>query len=142
MIVMFNPKVPHVLTVPFKGNPKKAVVTGSVMLRPGSNQVNDLQWSYMQTILQPKIDSGEISTVTIIKEKEKAGKIVKQEEAKTLPEMEPDEAVKVVGQCINLDTLNEWKKIPKLSDEVRFAITKQIEEITVKGETTKGKKDK
>ena len=139
MIVVFNPKVPHILTVPLKGNPKRPVITGSVVLRPGTNQVNDASFEIMYPILKNKIATGEIKTIGEVEEtpsqKKNEPSKIEIKESKTIAEMEPKEAVKLVEECVNMDTLKEWKDIPKLSDEVRFAVTKQIDEITVKDGT-------
>ncbi len=145
MIVNWTKK--RLLVVPYKG--KSGMVVGSITLLPGCNDVDDDIWKSAREMVEDKIKHKliieehakiEIKDVPIPNTKGKTRKIVKID-AKTLKELEPDEAEDIVKNTFDLKTLKKWKK-GESRDAVRSVIIGQIETVEKEGELEPNKKDK
>lgn len=141
MIITYQPNVKHLCTIPFTGKNEKGKVTnGTITLIPGTNNIPDAQWEIMKDItsVKRKIESREIVLFANTKEvkemkKKKNGEdtgtevTVQVQEPVALKEMEPADAVKLIEECNNMKNLEAWNEEKGLSDELRFAIKKQID---------------
>jgi len=152
MIIVYKPKVAHILTVPFRktgtGKPIRANCKSSYRLIPGTNEVPDVVWDYMkeQETLQSKIKEGELSSISEVKEKavkDKNGNMrqKKTEKAKELKDLDSIEAIKLIKDCNDLEILKGWKKKRGLNDELRIEITNRIEAVQYFIKTGKEKKE-
>jgi hypothetical protein len=134
MLIKYRPKQDHVLCVtlvlpgkPSEEQKKLKLKRSQVQLLPGTNEVTDDEWKLMKVYLARKIEAGIITTV----EKD----IPKSEEAPdgkahNLKQIKGKEAVTLIKDCVNPDTLKKWY-LEETRDELRLLIVKKMEELKI-----------
>jgi hypothetical protein len=123
MLIKYKPETDRMKCVPLipvTDEQKKMKLSRSqVQLLPGVNEVSDDEWAVMKQHLAREIKSGEIATL----ETEAAnGKSVPGGgKAHNLKDVSAKEAVTLVMECVNPDTLKKWYK-----EETRDAVVRCI----------------
>lgn len=129
----------------------------TIFLLPGWNHISEEKWIKARRNAQvaSQIERGVIveagkevtkEVTEVVKEKDKDGKTVKKEkkvEVKTVEqvpfsELEPEEALKIIADTYNMETLAELKK-EESRDEIRAAIANRLEEIEKEGHVKEDK---
>jgi hypothetical protein len=82
MFIKYNPKNPHVKTIPVvaKSGEKTTLASDSIIIRPGTNELTEQEWAAIQPHIQDEIKQKIIVPFTV-PVKKKAGGVTK---AKTL----------------------------------------------------------
>jgi len=132
MLLRYKPKYDHIKCVPLvpttPETKKLKIDRAQVQLLPGVNEVTDDEYEVMKLHLAREIKSGELSVI----EKEVAkGKTNptggKSHNLKTMP---AKDAIGLVGECVNPETLAKWHK-EETRDEVRLAIVEKMKELKI-----------
>ncbi|MDR2952908.1 MAG: hypothetical protein LBU82_06675 [Treponema sp.] len=121
MLIKYKPdadRLKYVSLIPVTEDQKKIKLSrGQVQLLPGVNEVTDDEWEIMKQHLAYEIKSGEIRTIEMAAASGKGsgGK------ARNLKDAEVKEAVAMIEECVNPDTLKKWH-----SEETRDAVVRCI----------------
>ena len=124
-------------------------VTETIFIQPGWNHLKNVQWeqAIRNESIAKQVESGVIELqadkIEIVEEErtfeDDKGKSKKrkvktvQTEGKDFSDLGAEEALKVIEDCYNLDTLASWRKVES-RDELRAAIANRIEKIETAGE--------
>jgi hypothetical protein len=129
MFIKYNPKDPHVKTIPVSVNSiggKTVPLSGdSIILRPGTNELTEQEWAAIQPHLQDEIKNKIIVPFTV--EIKKAGGITK---ARTLKDVPVSVARKIIESCQNVADLKKWVK-QELPDEIMLLVLKRLRKLRV-----------
>jgi hypothetical protein len=129
MFIKYNPKDPHVKTIPVvvKSNGGEVVplASDSVILRPGTNELSESQWSVIQPHVQDEIKQKIIVPFTV--EVKKAGGVTK---ARTLKDVPVSVARKIIGSCQNVADLKKWVR-QELPDEIMLLVLKRLRKFKI-----------
>jgi hypothetical protein len=129
MFIKYNPKHPHVKTIPvvFKSGGDKAIpiASDSIILRPGTNELTEQEWAAIQPHIQDEIKQKIIVPFTV--PVKKAGGIAK---AKTLKDVPVSVARKIIESCQNVADLKKWVK-QELPDEIMLLVLKRLRKLRI-----------
>lgn len=132
MLIKYQPKLEHLKCVPLipttEAQRKLQLARSQVQLLPGINEVTDDEWDVMKTHLAREIKRGEITTIE--KEVGKTKSNPNGGKARNLKNMPAKDAVALVGECVNPDTLTKWYK-EETREEVRLHIVEKMKELKV-----------
>jgi hypothetical protein len=130
MLIRYKPKQDHLKCVPLipsaAGKTLKLERT-QIQLLPGMNEVSDDEWQVMKPHLAAEIKSGVIKVIE--KEVEKS-KQAPDGKARNLKQFSAREAVALVAETVNPDTLNRWYQ-KETREEVRLAIVERMKELKI-----------
>lgn len=143
MIIIYKPKTPHLLKLPvgksfisgFKKAKRKDGVSNTIILVPGTNDINvsDKEWQKVKeyTMIKEKIKIGELKIIEeeIEKKPDKNGNMRSVFKEKTIESLNVEEAIQIIKDCNNMDSLKKWSNEKGLKEEVRLTIKQQIEKI-------------
>jgi hypothetical protein len=129
MFVKYNPKNPHVKTIPVvvKSGGDKAIplANNSVILRPGANELTEQEWTAIQPHVQDEIKQKIIVPFTV--PVKKAGGIAK---AKTLKDAPVSVARKIIESCQNVADLKKWAR-QEIPDEIMLLVLKRLRKLKI-----------
>jgi hypothetical protein len=129
MFIKYNPKNPHVKTIPiiFKPGGDKAIplANGSVIIRPGTNELTEQEWAAIQPHIQDEIKNKIIIPFTV--PVKKADGVAK---AKTLKDVPVSVARKIIESCQNVTDLKKWVK-QELPDEIMLLVLKRLRKLKI-----------
>jgi hypothetical protein len=129
MFIKYNPKDPHVKTIPVviksSGGEDVPLANDSVILRPGTNELTENEWKAIQPHVQDEIQHKIIVPFTV--EVKKAGGITK---AGTLKDVPVSVARKIIESCQNVADLKKWMK-QELPDEVMLLVLKRLRKFKI-----------
>ncbi|MDR0388753.1 MAG: hypothetical protein LBH73_01635 [Spirochaetaceae bacterium] len=129
MFVKYNPKNPHVKTIPIVfnsgGDRSIPVSSESVILRPGTNELTEEQWAAVQPHVQDDIKQKIIVPFTV--EVKKAGGVMK---ARTLKDVPVSVARKIIESCRNAADLKKWAR-QELPDEVMLLVLRRLRRLKI-----------
>ena len=115
----------------------------SIILYPGANKVNDTDWTAAKIICSKNIERsikyGKLKVITEgEKTKVKASTIGKKdkkieveadiEKSKSINDLTPKAAKKLIKNCNNMETIKSWLEECKV-DDIRYALEKRKKEI-------------
>jgi len=130
MLIEYKPKQEHIKCVPLipvnDAQKKYSLSRSQVQLLPGVNEVTDEEWDVMKSHLSREIKRKEISALE--KNADKSRKKSGDKKAHNLKEVAINEALELVENCVNPDTLAKWHK-EETREEVRLAIVEKMKEI-------------
>ncbi|MDR2403413.1 MAG: hypothetical protein LBD78_05230 [Spirochaetaceae bacterium] len=138
MLIKYKPKQDHLKCVPLI--PSAAEVKtlklerSQVELLPGVNEVTDDEWKVMKPTLAAEIKSG---VITVIEKDVVKSKRAPEGKARNLKELPTMEAVALVGETVNPDTLNRWYQ-KETREEVRLTIVERMKELKIEIPKFKG----
>jgi hypothetical protein len=98
-----------------------------VQLLPGVNDVADNEWLVMKPHLAAEIKSG---VITAIEKEVKKSAAAPDGRARNLKQLPVMNAVALVGETVNPDTLNRWYQ-KEARQEVRLAIVERMKELKI-----------
>jgi hypothetical protein len=125
MFIKYSPKIPHtkvIPLVPMKG--EVAPDNDTVMLRPGTNEISDVEWN----IIQPHIKNLIGKEIIVFSVPVKDGSKAKQ--AKTLKDVPVATARKIIEGCQDPKTLKKWFN-QELPDELLLVLSKRMRKLKV-----------
>jgi hypothetical protein len=128
MFIKYNPKAPHVKTIPVvaKSDGKAiSLSSDSIILRPGTNELTENEWEAIQPHIQDEIKNKIIIPFTV--EVKKAGSITK---ARTLKDVPASVARKIIDSCQNVADLKKWVG-QELPDEIMLLVLKRLRKLKV-----------
>jgi hypothetical protein len=129
MFIKYNPKNPHVKTIPivFNSGGDKAIplANDSIILRPGTNELTEQEWAAIQPHIQDEIKQKVIVPFTV--EVKKAGGVTK---AKTLKDVPVSVARKIIESCQNVADLKKWVR-QELPDEIMLLVLKRLRKLRI-----------
>ena len=128
MFVKYNPKAPHVKTIPVVANSGGEAVplaSDSIILRPGTNELTEKEWEAIQPHVQDEIKNKIIVPFTV--EVKKAGGVTK---ARTLKDVPVSTARKIIESCQNVTDLKKWVK-QELPDEIMLLVLKRLRKLRI-----------
>jgi len=132
MLIRYKPKYDHIKCVPLIATTpetqKLKIDRTQVQLLPGVNEVTDNEYEVMKLHIASEIKSGEISVIE--KEVPKGKTSAKDGKAHDLKNMPAKDAIVLVGECVNPDTLVKWHK-EETRDEIRIAIVEKMKELKI-----------
>jgi hypothetical protein len=132
MLIKYQPKHDHIKCVPLipvtEEQKKYNLTRSQVSLLPGINEVTDKEWDVMKTHLSREIARKEIITIEKQVAKDKKNPSGSAHNLKDIPSTK--EAVKLVVECVNPDTLTKWYQ-EETRQEVRLAIVEKMKELKV-----------
>jgi hypothetical protein len=144
MLIKYEPKYDHIKCVPLVHTTKepdelkKIILTRpQVQLLPGVNEVTDDEWKIMKPHLVAEIKG---KVITIMEKEVQKSKRAPDGKAKNLKEMPADEAIGLVAECLNPDTLKKWFR-EETREEVRLSIVEKMKELKVEIPKFKAGKD-
>jgi hypothetical protein len=124
MFIKYNPKNPHVKTIPIVMKSSDSEVfplaNDSVILRPGTNELTESEWEAIQPHVMDEIKHKIIVPFTV--EVKKAGGVTK---ARTLKDVPVSVARKIIASCQNVADLKKWVR-QELSDEIMLLVLKRL----------------
>ena len=129
MLIKYQPKHPHLKCVPLiatKGTQSNFKITRKqVSLLPGTNEVTDEEWDIMKPHLSRELKNGEISVIekTVPKSKKNPSG-----SAKNLKDMPGRDALVLIEECVNPDTLIKWHQ-EEIREEIRLVIVERMKEL-------------
>jgi hypothetical protein len=134
MLIKYKPEYDHIKCVPLihtlkePDELKKIVLTRTqVQLLPGVNEVTDDEWKIMKPHLTAEIKS---KVITIVEKEVQKSKRSPDGKAKNLKEMPANEAIELVSECVNPDTLKKWYQ-EETREEIRLSIVEKMKELKV-----------
>ena len=131
MLIRYKPKHDHIKCVPLiattAGTKNLAIERTQVQLLPGTNEVTDAEWEVMKPHLTREIKNGVISTIEVNAAKSKKTPDGKAHDLKNMPARE---ALTIVGECVNPDTLAKWHH-EETREEIRLAIIERMKELNL-----------
>jgi hypothetical protein len=129
MLIRYKPKQDHLKCVPLIPSAAETknlkLERTQVQLLPGINEVSDDEWQVMKPHLAGEIKSGVIKVVE--KEVKKSSR-APDGKARNLKELPSMDAVALVGETVNPDTLNKWYQ-EETREEVRLTIVEHMKEL-------------
>jgi hypothetical protein len=126
MFIKYNPKAPHVKTIPVVANGDGTVPLASdVILRPGTNELTEAEWAAIQPHVQDEIKNKIIVPFTV---EVKKGRGVKK--ARTLKDVPVSVARKIIESCQNVADLKKWVK-QELPDEIMLLVLKRLRKLRI-----------
>jgi hypothetical protein len=129
MFIKYNPKNPHVKTIPvvFKSGGGKAIPIANnyIILRPGTIELTEQEWEAIQPHIQDEIKQKIIVPFTV--PVKKAGGIAK---AKTLKDVPVSVARKIIESCQNAADLKKWVR-QELPDEIMLLVLKRLRKLKI-----------
>jgi hypothetical protein len=129
MLIKYQPKHEHIKCVPLIPTTADQMQIKNyrtqVQLLPGTNEVTDDEWKIMKVHLVREIERKEISIIEGNPAKDKKVPGGKAHDLKDLP---AHQAVTLVAECVNPDTLRKWYK-EETREEVRLAIVEKMKEL-------------
>jgi hypothetical protein len=128
MFIKYNPKAPHVKTIPVvakNGGEAVPLASDSIILRPGTNELTEQEWAAIQPHVQGEIKNKIIVPFTV--EVKKAGSITK---ARTLKDVPVSVARKIIESCQNVADLKKWVK-QELPDEIMLLVLKRLRKFRI-----------
>jgi len=132
MLLRYKPKHEHIKCVPLipttPETKKLKIDRPQVQLLPGVNEVTDNEWEVMKLHLSREIKNGDISVIE--KEVAKSKTNPSGGKAHNLKNMPAKDAIILVGECVNPDTLAKWHK-EETRDEIRLAIVEKMKELKI-----------
>jgi len=132
MLIRYKPKYEHIKCVPLipttPETKKIKIERAQVQLLPGVNEVTDNEWEVMKLHLAREIKSGDISVIE--KEVAKSKTNPSGGKAHDLKNMPAKDAIVLVGECVNPETLAKWHK-EETRDEVRITIVEKMKELKI-----------
>jgi hypothetical protein len=138
MLIRYKPKQDHLKCVPLipsAGETRSLKLERTqVQLLPGINEVTDDEWKVMKPWLTAEIKSGVITTIEKEVVKSKRAPDGKARNLKELPTMD---AVAMVGETVNPDTLNKWYQ-KETREEVRLTIIERMKALKIEIPKFKG----
>jgi hypothetical protein len=129
MFIKYNPKDPHVKTIPIvsrtSGDKAISIANYSIILRPGTNELTEQEWAAIQPHVQDEIKQKIIVPFTV--EVKKAGGVTK---ARTLKDVPVSVARKIIESCQNVADLKKWVK-QELPDEIMLLVLKRLRKLKI-----------
>jgi hypothetical protein len=129
MFIKYNPKDPHVKTIPVviksSGSEGVPLANDSVILRPGTNELTEKEWAAIQPHVQDEIKQKIIIPFTV--EVKKAGGVTK---ARTLKDVPVSVARKIIESCQNVADLKKWVR-QELPDEIMLLVLKRLRKFRI-----------
>jgi hypothetical protein len=128
MFIKYNPKAPHVKTIPViakSGGEAIPLAADSIILRPGTNELTEMEWEAIQPHIQDEIKNKIIVPFTV--EVKKAGGITK---ARTLKDVPVSVARKIIESCQNVADLKKWVR-QELPDEIMLLVLKRLRKLRI-----------
>jgi hypothetical protein len=129
MFIKYNPKDPHVKTIPVVAKSSGAegipLANDSVILRPGTNELSESQWAAIQPHVQDEIKHKIIVPFTV--PVKKAGAVTK---ARTLKDVPVSVARKIIESCQNVADLKKWVR-QELPDEIMLLVLKRLRKFKI-----------
>jgi hypothetical protein len=129
MFIKYNPKDPHVKTIPVvvksSGSEGVPLANDSVILRPGTNELSESQWAAIQPHVQDEIKHKIIVPFTV--PVKKAGAVTK---ARTLKDVPVSVARKIIESCQNVADLKKWVR-QELPDEIMLLVLKRLRKFKI-----------
>jgi hypothetical protein len=129
MFIKYNPKDPHVKTIPIvaksSGSEGVPLANDSVILRPGTNELSESQWAAIQPHVQDEIKHKTIVPFTV--PVKKAGAVTK---ARTLKDVPVSVARKIIESCQNVADLKKWVR-QELPDEIMLLVLKRLRKFKI-----------
>jgi hypothetical protein len=129
MFIKYNPKEPHVKTIPVviksSGSGGVPLANDSVILRPGTNELTENEWAAIQPHVQDEIKQKIIVPFTV--PVKKAGGVTK---ARTLKDVPVSVARKIIESCQNVADLKKWVK-QELPDEIMLLVLKRLRKFRI-----------
>jgi hypothetical protein len=129
MFIKYNPKEPHVKTIPVVvksgGGDGVPLANDSVILRPGTNELTESQWAAIQPHVQDEIKYKIIVPFTV--PVNKAGAVTK---ARTLKDVPVAVARKIIESCQNVADLKKWVR-QELPDEIMLLVLKRLRKFKI-----------
>jgi hypothetical protein len=129
MFVKYNPKDPHVKTIPVvvetSDNDGVPLANDSVILRPGTNELTENEWAAIQPHVLNEIKQKIIVPFTVAVKK--AGGVTK---ARTLKDVPVSVARKIIESCQNVNDLKKWVR-QELPDEIMLLVLKQLRKFKI-----------
>ena len=129
MLLEYKPKQEHIKIVPLVpvGDAAKKVklTRNQVQLLPGTNEVSDGEWIVMKEHLKRELET---RVIVPIEKEVTTSKRAPDGKAKNLKEMPTAEAVALVDNCNNPETLTKWHR-EETRDEVRVHIVERMKEL-------------
>jgi len=134
MLIKYQPKQDHILTVPLtlpvkagEDLKKLKLEREQVQLVPGINEVPDDEWTLMKAYLGNKITAGIVSP---IEKKVKNAKSGVEETVHDLKGVPAKEAGALIVGCHNPDTLKKWYQ-EETREELRLLIIEKMKELKI-----------
>ncbi|MDR0758687.1 MAG: hypothetical protein LBF74_01060 [Treponema sp.] len=138
MLIRYKPKQDHLKCVPLIPSAAEAknfkLERSQVELLPGINEVTDDEWRMMKPNLAAEIKSG---VITVIEKDVAKSKRAPEGKARNLKELPAMEAVALVGETVNPNTLNRWYQ-KETREEVRLTIVERMKELKIEVPKFKG----
>jgi hypothetical protein len=94
---------------------------------PGPNEITEDEWKVMQPHLAAEIKSG---IITVIEKEVAKSKRAPEGKARNLKELPAPDAVELIGETLNPDTLERWYQ-KETREEVRLAIVERMKELKI-----------
>jgi hypothetical protein len=130
MLIKYKPRQDHlkyVPLVPSAGNKGIKLDRTQVQLLPGVNEVTDTEWRLMQPCLAAEIKSG---VIKVIEKEVKKSERAPDGKARNLKQLPIMDAVALVAETVNPDTLNRWYQ-KETREEVRLAVVERMKELDI-----------
>jgi len=128
MLIKYQPTHDHLKVVPLipvsDEHKKYRLERTQVSLLPGINEVTDKEWEIMKTHLSRELKRNEISVI------EKGAAKGKSGTARNLKDMPLKDAINLISECINPDTLAKWHK-EETREEARLVIIEKMKELKI-----------
>jgi hypothetical protein len=138
MLIRYKPKQDHIKCVPLipsSAETKNLKLDRSqVQLLPGINEVTDDEWLVMKPHLAAEIKS---RVITVVEKEVAKSKRAPEGKARNLKELPSVDAVALVGETVNPDTLNRWYQ-KETREEVRLSIVERMKELKLEIPKFKG----
>jgi hypothetical protein len=138
MLIRYKPKQDHLKCVPLIPSAAEAktlkLERTQVQLLPGINEVTDDEWKVMKPCLAAELKSG---IITVIEKEVAKSKRAPDGKARHLKELPTMDAVALVGETVNPDTLNKWYQ-KETREEVRLTIIERMKELKIEIPKFKG----
>jgi hypothetical protein len=128
MFIKYNPKEPHVKTIPVvakNGGAAVPLAGDSIILRPGTNELTEKEWEAIQPHVQDEIKQKIIVPFTV--PVKKAGGVAK---ARTLKDVPVTVARKIIESCQNVADLKKWAR-QELPDEIMLLVLKRLRKLKI-----------
>jgi hypothetical protein len=138
MLIRYRPKQDHLKCVPLipvtADTNNLKLDRAQVQLLPGINEVSDNEWKVIQPHLAGEIKSG---VITVIEKEVKKSTRAPEGKARNLKELPVMDAVVLVGETVNPDTLNRWYQ-KETREEIRLTIIERMKDLKIEIPKFKG----
>jgi len=129
MLLKYKPANDHIKVIPLipiSAEAKKVTLTrNQVQLLPGINEISDDEYTVIKDHIKKDLDS---KVIVIVEKTVPTSKRAPSGKAKNLKELPVTEAVALVQECVNPETLNKWYQ-EETREEVRLQITEKMKEL-------------